>query len=190
MIHSPGSHLAGTWAIPEEAALDVFLPYILLREKPALRPVFAHLVQYFAQHVATAAMDRWDNAKGIHVSGPIDDAGVPRSSFHDGHAQPLIPVSSTPRHMFYGRRAGTIDQLIAAEGLQYVPPPPPLLAPTSPAPPILTQTVAAPPLLAPKSPAPNLPCPSPTRAPSAKPVTEGARSNEQAVRAESPFGKP
>ena len=171
MIHSPGTHLPGTCAIPEEAVLDVFLPYTLLREQPALRAVFAHLVQYFAQYVATAAMDRWDYAKGVHVSGPVDDAGHHRSSLNGGHTQPLIPASPTPRHLFYGRGAGAVDLLVAAEGRAQPPPP---------TPPLLNQAPSASGL------SPTLP----VQPPYVKFGLEGAQSCEPAKTPEPPSGKP
>lgn len=135
MMHSPGNRMAGTWAIAEEALVETFLPTVLLREKSSLRAVCAQLVQYFAQYVATPAMERWDRVKGVHAVGPLDDVGIPCASLNGGHALPLIPASASPRHQFYGRRAGVVDFLIAAEGLDPLPPPtPPLVTPTSPVP--------------------------------------------------------
>lgn len=51
MIHSPEARLPGTGPVPEGARLDVFLP-IVLHEQGHLRATFAHLVQYFSEHVA------------------------------------------------------------------------------------------------------------------------------------------
>ena len=70
MIHCPGDRLPGTWPLPEEARLEVFLPYMLLREQPALRAAFAHVVQYFAQYVATLTMERWERAKILGFNPP------------------------------------------------------------------------------------------------------------------------
>ena len=153
LVHSPGNRLPGTWSIPEEARLNVFLPFVLLHERPALRAVFAHLVQYFAQYVATAAMERWDFVTSLDDDS-LDDPTPPHWVSNRGVGQPLIPDSDTPRRIFYGRRAGVVDLLIAAEGLDQAPPPtPPVSSPSLPS---LTPSALPSPIVAPSAPPKNL----------------------------------
>ena len=163
LIHSPGTRPPGTWALTEEARLDVFLPYVLHREQPALRAVFAYLVQYFAQYVATATMERWDRGKGLHHGGPLDNPGLLHSTSNCGLSQPLIPESATPRHVFYGRRTGVVDLLVSAEGLTQYPLP---------------------------APAPSVTSPTSTQTPPSKTNPKHTASCEGKIKSESSSGKP
>ena len=113
MVHSPGTRPPNTHAVPEEARLDVFLPIVLLKEYPELRPVFAQLVQSYAQHVATVTMERWDRAKGLHLGGALHQADVPRTPSGRPRRTALIPDGFTPYRVFHGRPIGELEQLLA-----------------------------------------------------------------------------
>ena len=112
MVHSSGTRPPHTNAVPEEARLDVFLPIILLNEFPDLRPIFAQLVQSYAQHVATVTMERWDHAKGLNVGGALHQANVPRLPSGRQRRTVLIPEGSTPYRIFHGRPAGELERLL------------------------------------------------------------------------------
>ena len=112
MVHSPGTRPPNTDAVPEEARLDVFLPIILLKEFPELRPVFAQLVQSYAQHVATVTMERWDRAKGLNLGGALHQADVPRLPSGRYRRTDLIPEGSTPYRVFHGRPVGELERLL------------------------------------------------------------------------------
>ena len=113
MVHSAGTRPPNTHAVPEEARLDVFLPLVLLKEYPELRPVFAQLVQSYAQHVATVTMERWDRAKGLHLGGALHQADVPRTPSGRQRRTDLIPEGSTPYRVFHGRPVGELERLLA-----------------------------------------------------------------------------
>ena len=113
MIHCPGTRTPNTEPLPEEARLDVFLPLFLLREYSGLAPFFARAVQQFAEEVATVTMKRWDRAKSLHAGGVLNDPTIPRTPSARATMKDLIPYSTTPQHVFYGRPIGEIDLLIA-----------------------------------------------------------------------------
>ena len=113
MVHSPGTRPPNTHPVPEEARLDVFLPLVLLKEYPELGPVFAQLVQSYAQHVATVTMERWDRAKGLNLGGALHQADVPRTPSGRQRRTALIPEGSTPYRVFHGRPVGELEQLLA-----------------------------------------------------------------------------
>ena len=115
MVHSSGTRPPNTPAVPEEARLDVFLPLVLLKEFPELRPVFAQLVQSYAQHVATVTMERWDRAKGLNLGGALHQANVPRTPSGRQRHTDLIPEGSTPYRIFHGRPVGELEQLLAQQ---------------------------------------------------------------------------
>ena len=116
MVHSPGMRPPNTHAVPEEARLDVFLPIVLLKEFPELRPIFAQLVQAYAQHVATVTMERWDRAKGLHFGGALHQADVPRLPSGRQRRTELIPEGSTPYRVFHGRPIGELERLLTQPG--------------------------------------------------------------------------
>ena len=113
MVHSPGTRPPNTHPVPEEARLDVFLPIVLLKEYPELQPIFAQLVQSYAQHVATVTMERWDHAKGLNLGGALHQADVPRTPSGRQRRTALIPDGSTPYRVFHGRPVGELEQLLA-----------------------------------------------------------------------------
>ena len=115
MVHSSGTRPPNTHAVPEEARLDVFLPLVLLKEFPELRPVFAQLVQSYAQHVATVTMARWDRAKGLNSGGALHNADVPRTPSGRRRRTELIPEGSTPYRIFHGRPVGELERLLARQ---------------------------------------------------------------------------
>ena len=115
MVHSSGTRPPNTHPAAEEARLDVFLPIVLLKEFPELRPVFAQLVQSYAQHVATVTMERWDHAKGLNLGGALHRTDVPRAPSGRQRRTELIPEGSTLYRVFHGRPVGELDQLLAQQ---------------------------------------------------------------------------
>lgn len=102
-----------TPAIPEEAKIDVFLPFSLLGDA-TVRIVVARLVQMFAQDVAVPAMMRWDVAKGLNVGGRLYNANIPRQPSNRAPLPSLLPHSDTPYTTMYGRSPGSLEALITA----------------------------------------------------------------------------
>lgn len=150
MVHTPGTRPPGTYAAIEEVKLDTFLPIVLLRENPALEPVFARIVQYVAEQVGLPIMQRWDRAKELHEGGARHNATQARHHSNRSANRPLVPPSTTPFRIFYGRTPGTIEPLIASLA---GPVAPPLIAPSAAAPPTTPTLPSSPD--PPMSPAPS-----------------------------------
>ena len=113
-MHSAGTRMPHTPANPEEAKMDVFLPYLLI-DDPAVRIVIARMVQMFAENIAVPTMMRWDVAKGLNVGGRLYNANTPRQPSNRAPLPYIIPNNiNTPYITMYGRAPGSLENLIAA----------------------------------------------------------------------------
>ncbi|KAI1781972.1 hypothetical protein LXA43DRAFT_1105019 [Ganoderma leucocontextum] len=133
LVHASGTRPPDAPAVVEEVKLDVFLPFVLLREDPAVSVPLARIIQHFAEHIAFPIMERWGRAKGLHEGGRLQrKAGSGEvQPTHRWAAQGLIPTSATPYHIFYGRPPGSLETLIAS--LTGAPPPPIIPSAATPA---------------------------------------------------------
>ncbi|RDX41192.1 hypothetical protein OH76DRAFT_1489685 [Lentinus brumalis] len=138
LIHTPATRPPGTNAVVGEAKMEVLLPKVLLEERPAVGFALSHIVQYFAEHVAVPAMLRFDDAANTSA---WPNAGAPAPPSERGLNQPVIPISNSPRYVFYGRPPGDLDAIISQQVHGHPPLPPPIPAPI----PALTPAPTAPP---------------------------------------------
>ncbi|RDX44105.1 hypothetical protein OH76DRAFT_1487324 [Lentinus brumalis] len=109
-IHCPGTRPPGTAPVAKEAKMEVYLPKPLMT-RPEVAIALSYMVQYFAERIAVPAMERWDAASDINSWGSTATA---QPYVDRGADMPIIPPSTTPHHVFYGRVPGQLEQLIAA----------------------------------------------------------------------------
>ncbi|RDX41768.1 hypothetical protein OH76DRAFT_1422923 [Lentinus brumalis] len=138
LIHTPATRPPGMPAELREVKMEVILPKVLMDERPEVGVALSRLIQYFAEHVAVPAMNRWDDANHTATWPTVAPNVTPGER---GRDQPLVPQGLTPHHIIYGRDPDELDMLIAALHHTTAPPPIPGPAPVPVPPPALPTPV-------------------------------------------------
>nr|VWP00433.1 N/A [Ganoderma boninense] len=111
LVSTQATRRPGTLPSITEVKMDTFLPKDLLREHPKTSITFARMVQHFAEEIGLLAMQRYDKAKSHGRKGAV--VTIPTRSHVDTH--PLIPLSDSMWHTFYGRDSTVLQRLISEQ---------------------------------------------------------------------------
>ena len=110
LLQTSGTLVPGSPAIPSEAKLHVFVPWVLAHERDNVRIATARMIQYFAEQVAVPAMQRWGRAKGLQL------APAPANPTRRNDSASVLPPLTRPTLDMYARLPGELEALIAQLG--------------------------------------------------------------------------
>ncbi|TBU37991.1 hypothetical protein BD309DRAFT_561321 [Dichomitus squalens] len=107
-VSTQGTRPPNTLSVVSEMKMNVYIAPQVLQRFPHTKITYSRMVQQFAVEIAVHMVRRRELAKKVPSPTIVEPT-------MRGIRQPLIPQSTTPWHVFYGRPPGVLESLISAQ---------------------------------------------------------------------------